>query len=144
MHLHLKLSSQKNVFQCTETAYQNNDNRCCSTWRPVLSATNTIGIGIAWLPASLAELRLLLLLDDAVPSPLSNSRRLAPVPAAGELKRSAALGDAAALLIGTKSVHTLNTRFAIPSIHTHKWQLHHQLYICFMAARWPFCFTTIV
>jgi len=56
--------------------------------------------------ASVTELRLLLLLDDAGPSPLSNSRRLAPEPAAGELKRSAALGDAAALLIGTKSANT--------------------------------------
>jgi len=48
--------------------------------------------------------RRLVLLDAAVPSPLSNRRRLAPVPAAGELKRSAALGDA----IGANSAHTLN------------------------------------
>jgi len=93
-------------------------NLAAHTWRPLLSATNTMGIGIVWLP-SLAELRLLVLLDD-VPSPLSNSRRLAPLPAAGELKRSAALGDAAALVIGTKSVHTFNRVFAIPLISTQK------------------------
>jgi len=58
-----------------------------------------MGIGTAWLTVSFAVPRRLLPLD-AVPSPLSNRRRLAPVPAAGELKRSAALGDA----IGANSV----------------------------------------
>jgi len=85
----------------------------CSTWRPVLSATSTIGMGTGWLGASLSELRLLLLLDDASPSPLSNRRRLAPVPAAGELKRSAAEGDIPALLLGTNSANTINTVLAI-------------------------------